>query len=80
LPSTGSHIGLENYQTVRWNEKKIHEVKTASKKKIGLVFPNFPEYQLFQDTIEKGIFSFWTNLTWEENKIRLLWKEVPWFY
>jgi energy-coupling factor transporter ATP-binding protein EcfA2 len=28
-------------------------------KKIGLVF-QFPEYQLFQDTIEKGYF-FWTN-------------------
>lgn len=51
LPETGRTI-VGNYQ-IPASTKKIKEVKDL-RREIGLVF-QFPEYQLFQDTIEKDI-------------------------
>jgi energy-coupling factor transport system ATP-binding protein len=70
LPSTGRTL-VGNYQLYA-GMKKIHEVKPL-RKEIGLVF-QFPEYQLFQDTIEKDISFGPINLG--RNKSDVV-KEVP---
>jgi energy-coupling factor transport system ATP-binding protein len=70
MPSTGRTL-VGNYQLYP-KLKKISEVKPL-RKEIGLVF-QFPEYQLFQDTIEKDISFGPINLG--RNKLDVL-KEVP---
>ncbi|KAJ3632049.1 hypothetical protein Zmor_024842 [Zophobas morio] len=70
MPNTGRTL-VGNYQLYP-KLKKITEVKSL-RKEIGLVF-QFPEYQLFQDTIEKDISFGPINLG--GNKVEVL-KQVP---
>ncbi len=64
IPETGS-INIGEFE-INSKMKKIKNVKTL-RKSIGLVF-QFPEYQLFEDTVEKDVMFGALNMGWNKEE------------